>query len=81
MEKEEPTRLEKFVDVLAKLVLVLWGVGLATLIVNAALVHQHRISLIGVRTLLDGFAVAFVIVAAVIGSVIVRRIRTSVKPD
>jgi hypothetical protein len=70
-----PTRLERVVDVLAKLTGVLWVLGVVLLIVNSAAVHQHTLYVVALDAIRTGFILAFVIVVSVLGSVAIRRAR------
>lgn len=71
-----PTRLEKVVDVLAKLVIALWAGGFVVLVANELAIDADTASVIGVRMLLAGMVVAIVTVVAILGTHLVTRLRS-----
>jgi hypothetical protein len=70
-----PTRLEKVVDVLAKLTGALWLVGFVLLLVNSTLLHKHDLYVTALVLIRAGFGVALIIVVSVLGTQAVRKAR------
>lgn len=81
MTEAAPTRLERVVGVLARAVISLWVGGFATLVANTFTLDNDTIYVWGVGALRAGLAVALVIVVAVIGSVIAKKVRGNAGKD
>lgn len=72
-----PTRLDQLVGVLAKAVVGLWVGGFALLLVNSFVIEKHKLYLIALGAIRSGFLLALIILVAILGSVIARKVRKS----
>lgn len=77
MEEMEssPTTLDKVVGVLARVIVSLWVGGFVLLLANSFVFDQHRLYLVALGAIRSGFLLALVVLVAILGSVIARRLR------